>query len=310
MLQCGGFLYNKQMKYTKPPTTFHEQEKLLVSRGLSADMDKLEKFLNQVNYYRFTGYLFPFRSVNSENYVANTTFEQIKNIYDFDTELRLLTLSAIEIIEIAILRTQMVERFTLSCGAFCYSERKNFHSALPVLQHKEMMGRITGNISRSREEFVSLYRTKYKNEKYLPFWMVAESSTFGLLSMIFQFLPLKVKVPIAKQFKLHSSVLISWLHSLSTIRNICAHHSGLWNRILPVKPKIPIKKHHPDFYSPVTINNDSFFIILTILKHLLGVISPENSIRDNFVNLLAKHPDVPINKMGFPEDWQDCRVFK
>ena len=144
------------MKYTKPPRTFHEQAKLLISRGLSANVEKLEKFISKVNYYRFTGYLFPFRSVNSENYVANTTFDQIKNIYDFDTELRLLTLSAIEIIEIAILRTQMVERFTLACGAFCYSKHKNFNSALTTQQHQEMMGRITGNLSRSKQEFVHL----------------------------------------------------------------------------------------------------------------------------------------------------------
>lgn len=301
---------SRQMKYTKPPIPFHEQAKLLISRGLSADMEKLEKFLSKVNYYRFTGYLFPFRSENSENYVASTTFDKIKNIYDFDTELRLLTLSAIEIIEIAILRTQMVERFTLSCGAFCYSEHKNFHSALPVLQHKEMMKRIEENIARSNEEFVNLYKAKYANEKYFPFWMVSESSTFGLLSMIFKYLPISVQVPIAKQFNLHSRVLISWLHSLSNIRNICAHHSRLWNRILPVKPTIPSKRYHPEFYSSVKIKNNSYFIILAILKYLLDEISPENSTRDNFMNLLKKYPDVPINKMGFSTNWQDYKVFK
>ena len=140
--------------------------------------------------------------------------------------------------------------------------------------------------------------------------MVAESSTFGLLSIMFQFLPINVKVPIAKQFKLHSSDLISWMHSLSTIRNICAHHSRLWNRILPVKPKIPIKKHHPEFYSPAKINNDSYFVILAILKYLLDFISPEKTIRDNFINLLTKYPDVPTNKMGFPANWQDYQVFE
>lgn len=297
------------MKYTKPPTNFHEQAKLLISRGLHADLEKLEDFLSRVNYYRFTGYLFPFRSENSENYVANTTFDQIKNLYDFDTELRSLTLSAIEIIEIAILRTQIVEKFTLACGAFCYSEHKNFSRAMPESKHQEMLKKIEENINRSKEVFVSLYRTKYVNDKYLPFWMVAESSTFGLLSIIFKFLPPNVQVPIAKQLNLHSRDLISWLHSLSNIRNMCAHYSRLWNRILPVKPIIPSEKYHPEFYSPAKINNDSFFIILAILKYLLDFISPEKQIRDNFVNLLAKYPGVLINKMGFPDNWQDYPIF-
>ena len=140
--------------------------------------------------------------------------------------------------------------------------------------------------------------------------MVSESSTFGLLSIMFQFLSTNVQVPIAKQFNLHSRVLVSWLHSLSTIRNICAHHSRLWNRILPVRPTIPSQRYHIEFYSPIKINNGSYFIILAILKYLLDFISPKISIRDNFNNLLAKYPDVPINKMGFPANWQDYQVLK
>ncbi|WGT25886.1 Abi family protein [Pseudomonas marginalis] len=33
----------------------------------------------------------------------------------------------------------------------------------------------------------------------------------------------------------------SWLHTLTTIRNMCAHHSRLWNRELGIRPELPRK---------------------------------------------------------------------
>ncbi|MGE4307572.1 MULTISPECIES: Abi family protein [Bacteroides] len=30
--------------------------------------------------------------------------------------------------------------------------------------------------------------------------------------------------------------IASWLHSIVYIRNICAHHSRLWNKVLGVRP--------------------------------------------------------------------------
>ena len=304
------FAYNKSMHYTKPPLNFNQQAKLLISRGLVADESALEAYLSQVNYYRFSGYLYPFRLGGTDNYVPGTSLDQIKEIYFFDTDLRLLTLSTIEVIDITLLRTRMVEKFSLSCGAFCYTDHKNFDSSLSTKNHQGIMGKIQLNIDRSAEEFVGLYKAKYSSEKHFPFWMIAEASTFGKLSVIFRYLPRSVQVPIAKQINLHSRDLVSWLHTLSTIRNICAHHSRLWNRILPVKPSIPSKKYHPEFYIPAKINNDSYFVVFAILKYLLDVISPDNSLRDSFIQLLDKYPGVAINKMGFPKNWQDYQVFQ
>ena len=297
------------MKSTKPPLTFIQQAKLLASRGLVADRGDLEIFLSNVNYYRFSGYLYPFRSKVGDNYLPGTTLEQIRNIYNFDSELRLLTLSAIEIIEIALLRTRMVECFSITHGAFCYTDINCFGSRLSKFDHIEMLDNIERNVDRSTEEFVSLYRAKYTSEPHLPFWMVAETCTFGQLSKIFYYLPHKVKVTLAMQFDLHYRDLGSWLHALSVARNICAHHARLWNRRLPVKPSIPSIKYHPEFYSPVKVSNDSYFVILAMLEYLVKTIYPDKSIKNDFEKLFVKYPGVPINKMGFPKNWHECAVF-
>jgi len=295
--------------YTKPPLCFNEQSKLLISRGLIADQNELEEFLSNVNYYRFTGYLYPFRDQGTDSFIPGTAFQFIKDIYQFDMELRLFTLSCIEIIEVSILRTKMVEMFSLAYGPFCYSQQANFDPTLLTDQHQDMLRKIEDNINISKEEFVNLYHSKYYREQYLPFWMVAEASTFGLLSTIYKYLPPNVKAPLAKHFNLHSRDLTSWLHTLSIIRNICAHHSRLWNRILPVSPIIPIDKYHPEFYSPAKVHNDSYFVILGILNYLLERIDPAKAPINSFVDLVRKYPNIPLNKMRFPVNWQDYRIM-
>ncbi|WP_218118031.1 Abi family protein [Pelistega sp. MC2] len=43
----------------------------------------------------------------------------------------------------------------------------------------------------------------------------------------------------AKNLGLNAEILESWLKALNSIRNICAHHSRLWNRKLGIAIKIP-----------------------------------------------------------------------
>jgi len=309
MLQCGGFFVSGKMQYSKPPLNFSEQTQLLLSRGLIADPNELEDFLSKVNYYRFSGYLYPFRSGINEQFIKGTTFHHIRNIYDFDSELRHFTLSAIEIIEIAITRTQMVEKFTLAYGPFCYTDFGHFYPKLNIDKYQRMMDRINENSNNSKEEFVEAYRLKYSDEINLPFWMIAEIISFGLLSEIFSYLPYSVLVPISKKYNLHSAVLCSWIHTLSNIRNICAHHARLWNRKLPIRPLMPNKKYHPEFYPPNSIKTDRYVIVLTILNYLLRRINPKTSLIMDFCNLKSKFPEVPYKQMGFNENWEDLEIF-
>ena len=48
-----------------------------------------------MGYYRFTGYLHPFRMPNSDVYRPNTTRETVWDIYMFDRHLRLMAIDAL-----------------------------------------------------------------------------------------------------------------------------------------------------------------------------------------------------------------------
>ena len=87
-------------KFTKPFTTYHEQLEKLQKRGLIiSDWEDAGAFLLYCNYYRFSGYVIPFES---ERHVIlpHTTFEHVKNLYDFDRALRCLVLEAIAVIDL------------------------------------------------------------------------------------------------------------------------------------------------------------------------------------------------------------------
>src|SRR3989338_3078771 len=75
-------------QYSKPSLTYTQQVVLLESRGLLiTDKSKAEKFLSQVNYYRFSAYCLPFE-VTRHTFQSGVKFEQIQQLYEFDRRLR------------------------------------------------------------------------------------------------------------------------------------------------------------------------------------------------------------------------------
>lgn len=77
-------------KYNKHPLSFDKQIELLNSRGLVvSDRVKAEKFLSQVNYYRFSAYCIPFE-IKRHKFHSGATFERIQILYEFDRKLRFL----------------------------------------------------------------------------------------------------------------------------------------------------------------------------------------------------------------------------
>ncbi len=106
------------MNYTKQALTFGQQAAQLQSRGLvAATTAEIEARLRDVSYYRLSAYWHTFKRPD-ESLVPGTTLEQVWRRYVFDRHLRLLVMDAIERVEVAILRTRMVEQFTVRHGPF------------------------------------------------------------------------------------------------------------------------------------------------------------------------------------------------
>ncbi len=222
-------------KYDKPPLTYQEQIDLLSSRGLIIhDREKAEKFLASVNYYRFSAYCIPFEE-SRHKFRLNVYFEQVQKLYEFDRHLRFLIDEALEIIEIAV-RSRIAYYLSHQYGAFVHEDASKFFRGF---NHTEWISNVHKEAERSQETFIIHYKNTYERFPQLPLWIAVEIMSFGSLSKLFHNLMRKDQITIARHFGLHSSILASWLHTFVYIRNICAHHSRLWNRELAIAMKIP-----------------------------------------------------------------------
>ncbi len=296
------------MLYSKVPFTLEEQADQLLQRGLSADRALLIDRLSVVNYYRISGYLFPFRN-EDDTFQTGTSLDCVWRRYTFDRHLRLLTMDAIERVEVSV-RTAMAYEHAHACGPFGYTVPAN----LPNLSRDEFgrfLSGIIGESNRSKETFIKHFNEKYGDQHgWPPIWMASELMTMGTTLNFYRGVDASIQQKVAQRYNQHDTVLRSWLRSLHAMRNGCAHHARLWNRVLGVPPKIPHIKKNPDWHTPIAIDSSRVFAILTVLRYLLAIIAPQSCWPQRLKNLLDSYPDIPLQDMGFPPSWEECPLWK
>ncbi len=186
------------MIYPKKPLTLEAQADKLLARGLVADRNELIARLKVVNYYRLSGYLYPFRQPD-DSYQPGTTLERVWRRYNFDRRLRIILLDAIERIEVAV-RTRLVYHFVQRHEAFGHLDEKNLPGfkkparwkrwwrnlkvlaalkGLTGADHAKWLGKLNQEKNRAKgEAFVKHFETIYGNQHdALPLWMACELMT-------------------------------------------------------------------------------------------------------------------------------------
>nr|WP_166892105.1 Abi family protein [Massilia sp. CCM 8734] len=294
-------------------------------------------YLETAGYYRLSGYFYPFRClpeplvVNGKaqrqprlsEFIAQSSFDAVASLYRFDNELRLLALSAIEKLEIAI--RAKIAHYLAEKDPSAHLNAELMHvkfraailddvgNATPsnyevwLQQHSKL-------ITRSKEDFVKHFRDKY--EPPIPIWVSIEVWDFGLLSHFFNGLNDIDKAAIASFFGLSRFVLLaSWLRSISHLRNICAHHSRLWNRALIDNPKPPGRNEIPLLEHLMGDPHDRTHVYgtLAIMQFLLVKTGFGNAWADKLKSLVGTFPVLSpaatLHAMGFPEHWDKLAIW-
>jgi abortive infection bacteriophage resistance protein len=261
-----GFFFeptNVAKAYSKPALTFEAQLALVQSRGLGVlNHASALSALERISYYRLSAYWFPFKK-SDDTFEVGATFEGALAFYEYDRRLRLLLLDAIERIEIAF---RNVVTYTLAhrYGPFAHADAKNFRPA-PKFDHAAWYGKgLVPDVERSRETFLRHFQTTYDGFPRVPIWMASEVMSLGVLSKLFKGMQSVDQQAVADRWKIHHSVAESWVHVITVIRNICAHHGRLWNRELGVHPILP--KH--DVAWAGVMNKRRIYAVLCILRQL------------------------------------------
>lgn len=325
--------------YSKPWKSYADQLDHLIARGLHVtDRALAIDYLERIGYYRLSGYWFPFRersglacrldessrkpkSVKVEHialdeFKPGATFQNAVDLYVFDKKLRLLVLDGLERIEIA-LRVDL-SHVLGKLNTFAYLRAELFHDDFSIQldkktglsRHHVWLTKHANLIIRSNEEFV-----RHNKEKYglpLAIWVACEVWDFGTMSTLFNGMRETEQDAIAREYGISNGrIFATWLRSLNYLRNVCAHHSRLWNRNIVDQPKLPTAAELPWVarYEPDAHARARCFLLLMIARHLLHVVNPRSSWPERVkAHLLAfpdlAHLELDLVGMGAPTNWE------
>lgn len=230
--------------------TFNQQLKILRQRGLQVPTDgKPKKFLEQENYYNvINGYkdLFLQKDENGnpitpERYLDDTHFDELKFLFLFDRQLRILFLKYILIFENSF-KTVLSHEFSRNYKKpNSYLEIKNYVDNSP----KKVLHQISILTKTIHDKVDRKGPIKHYIEDHgsVPLWVLVNYLTIGNLSHIYDILKDTDKNKIAKYYsdkynsqycttlrlRISSKDLQSALKIINLIRNKCAHDERLYN---------------------------------------------------------------------------------
>jgi abortive infection bacteriophage resistance protein len=299
-----------RVPYTKPALSYADQLQQLKNRGLIVENDtKALHLLESISYYRLSGYWYPMLAMPKSAHIfkPDSTFNNAFKLYCFDRELRKLLIGELEKIEVAI-RARMIYELSHRHGSFWYTNSALFRNPA---QHGSTISKIGVEYNRSDEKFIVDFKTKY-NDPMPPSWMMLELTSFGSLSMLYKNLAgTHDRRDIAHYFGLDDTTFESWLHSIVYVRNVCAHHSRLWSRVMRITPVIPASPrftflNHTIVFHPTTglPNNNRTYFLLSMLIYLLNIVNPKHAFKNKLLKLLKSYPMVDVRAMGFPHGWE------
>lgn len=317
--------------FTKPHLSIPEQIALLRARGMVIDDDALAtRCLQRFGYYRLSGYWHPMRQSRIladqngkrteilDNFRPGARLSHAVDLCVFDKRLKLLMTDGIERIEVA-LRVDIAHLLGAR-DPWAHQNPGELHGNFSRVRadggsnHQDWLERLGTVEARSKEDYVKHFKDRYSSP--LPIWMSIELWEFGTLSVFLSGLKVSDQQTLAAIYGLPRwELLSSWARSLNHVRNICAHHSRLWNRSPSDQPKptrvgeIPVLDH----LAQNAIAQTRLYGVAAITQALLRSISPNSNWHERLKALVATFPVAPgvtFQPTGFPVGWENLPLWQ
>ncbi len=345
----AGFLflgaYSLLNPYTKPYRSVAGQLDLLASRGMEiTDLPAAHACLERIGYYRLSGYWYPFRQsrvsthpvtgvplripgtgkpqvIVEDHFRPGTAFEHVMELYVFDKRLRLLFLDALERVEVA-LRVD-IALFLGAKSPWAHRDPEQVHGRFSKIidpktgltDHQKWLARLDHTFERSKDEFVKHFKRRYGSE-IPPIWIAIELWDFGMLSVFLGGMKNADQTELAAKHGLaRPELLTTWVRSLNHIRNVCAHHSRLWNRSPAdqISPPRLGESHLLDHLSTDSQALTRLYASAVALQYLLRTINPSSSWGARLKEHCATFPadvTVHLGNAGFPLGWENLELWR
>lgn len=313
--------------YSKPQLDASQLCNKLRSQGLTIRSEsEAHDVLNRCSYYRFKAYLRPFLDVKTKTYSSTISFEDSKSLYLFDEKLRCLVFGFIQKIEISI-RTIFSSWITRSTNnIYWYLDSSIFYDGR-YQKYSKTINKVKYYFSSSKEKFAEHFKENYFNDfspfhrELPPAWVAVELMTFGNILDLMNSVErnarqrLKMKRFSTKEVGVSDyETLLNWLSVIKEVRNICCHHSRLFNKNIQACKKINnyLKFGLLDISidGEVIRRHNRIYGAIAAMQVLMSFIGYEKL----GPKLKALFEEFPIAKcfmdsMGFPQNWEDETLF-
>lgn len=283
--------------------TVEEQLDILRSRGLIInDEAQARDFLLRNNYYRISGYSLTLRK--NDVFSKSATFQDIINIYYFDLELRHILLQYLEVIEVQMKSIYAYE-FTKAHGPTGYLDETFFTNKT---KHQEIISKAEQQKTQRLPHEAYLKHFVNDLQQDIPLWAYVDLLTISDISILYSISEQTLMDSVARAFGLTMNkgpaILGRYMHSMTIIRNLCAHGSRIYNRLFEQKPSLNKKeKALLRKNSNGEIDNAHFYGFLLVMKRILPA-DKFSEMKVSIVSLTKKYPFVRMDYYGFRSDWQ------
>jgi abortive infection bacteriophage resistance protein len=282
----------------KTPLGIVAQVELLLQRGLVAsgtdDKLALGRLLADNGFSRLEAYWRYYQidpGHGDKTFRPGTTVDAIADLYTFDSTLRRLLAEGLEVFEIA-LRSRLAQAMAMAGALYTYDEQATYRPQMmgpgrSVDARADLLDNIDRDLSRSREPFI----TRYLDQgRIAPLWLAMEAFTLGTVSKVYRLLDDQdVRLKVARSFGYPNERFAeNTFHSLSVLRNICAHHARIWHRAdIQYAPPV-LKRLQVD--ADKSVYQRTPWAWVTIVTHLVDTVRHDTSYSARFLAHVQAHP--------------------
>ena len=314
------------MPNLKNHLSYEDQIKLLSDRGFSfPDETKVLQALKLVGYYRLSGYTYPLRASDSDDFAPNAKFDDAWQLYEFDSKLRNVLFEGLSHLE-----TAFCAQVGFVLGRRCAEghldpEHLDQRACTEVDPSNSTMTQYDSWLKKFRrleglakdETFVRHHRDEYA--KRIPIWVATEFMDFGNTVKLFHLMKNEDRIEISKFFGLkndQAGVLEAWMIALNDLRNKCSHHNRIWNSKSAI-PKKPASSMVADTFLHFLDLDESqqskLYSRVVVLAYLLRVAQNSNAWAIQAKRIFLSFGNIFIftveNSMGFPSNWEKLKIW-
>lgn len=310
-----GGVFILSMKFSKPAFNSNQLITKLVAQGFvidPADSSIAPRYFDYIGAHRIKGYWYSSVDPSTKKFrQGRDNFQYLVQQVNFDDEMRALLWRVIGKVELAV-RAAMANYLSMQVSPHWFLDRSLFKHTRDW-SFGQILRKIEDEVGRLNERKpVKHYFDKYTDPYLPPSWVMSECVTLGFWSRTYQALAdTSYKKTIAGKFGVNQpTVFESWLHSVTYLRNLVAHHGqilGVQLRIAPQNYKGTGQKGGTKGASSVSLHlgsdTKSLYAAVKMMNFLINRTHLPNSLKADLQGIFSKYPSNFMAAVGFPANW-------